>query len=159
MALQSALKKCSLFSSLSDSLLENISRSAAEKQYAAGSTLIQEGDTAEELHVLQEGKVAIQIVVPRDQGPAGRKVTVDIVGANECLGWAALLEPHTHSITGVCLQKVKVLSISGARLRLLIQDNPRIGSQIFQELVKTITSKLDETRQVLISERLSVGLK
>ncbi len=153
------LKKCEVFSRLSEADLEKVAGSALEKEYEAGTTVFEEGDSAEELLVLQEGRVALQMTLPKIEGRMSRRVTVDVVAKNEAIGWSALVEPFHYTLTAVCLQNVKALSISGNKLRWLLEDNPKIGYEVLKGLIKVVASRLDEARQVLVSERLLTGLK
>ncbi len=149
-----ALRECEIFSPLNHAELRKVASSVLEKQYDAGTILFWEGDSADELLVLEEGKIAVQMTLPEAPGQMGRKITVDVVNRNEIIGWSALVEPYTYTLTGVCLQAVKVLSISGNDIRRLIRDDHTIGYKILKQLIKVVASRLDDTRQVLISERL-----
>lgn len=60
------LKECQIFSALTYAELEQIGSSALEKQYEAGATIFAEGNRANELLVLQEGKVALQMTLPEE---------------------------------------------------------------------------------------------
>ncbi len=148
------LKACEVFSVLNGTELGQVASSVLEKQYDAGTVLFREGDSADEVLVLKEGKVAVQITLPEALGQMGRKITVDVVSRNEIVGWSALVEPYIYTLTGVCLQAVKVLSISGNELRRLVRDDHSIGYKLLKQLIKVVASRLDDTRQVLISERL-----
>ncbi len=154
MGAKQVLRECEIFSTLSEAELEKVASSGLEKEYEAGTTIFQEGDGAEELLVLQEGKVALQMTLPRAQAQMSRRITVDVVTKNEVVGWSAIVEPYVYTLTAVCLQKVKALSISGNKLRWLLRDNPKIGYEVLKELIKVVASRLDDTRQVLVSERL-----
>lgn len=158
MKMEQVLKECRLFSTLSGAALEKIASLAVEKDYDAGTTIFREGDSADYLLVLEEGRVALQIALPEAPGGMVRRGTVDVVTKNEVVGWSAIVEPYIYTLTAVCLQKTRVLSISGVKLRGLIRDNQVIGYEILKELVKVVASRLDDTRQVLISER-SLTLK
>lgn len=159
MAAKQVLRECDVFSTLSDAELEKVSGSILEKEYEAGTTIFQEGDNAEELLVLQEGKVAVQMTLPKAQLEMSRRITVDVVTRNEVVGWSAIVEPYMYTFTAVCLQKVRALSISGTKLRWLLRDNPEIGYEVLKGLIKVVASRLDDTRHVLVSERLLTGLK
>ncbi len=147
------LRGCELFSALSDSELKKIAASVLEKEYEAGATIFHEGNNADELLVLQEGKVAVQMILPRKAEQMSRRVSVEIVGKNDVLGWSAIAEPYVYTLTAVCLQKIKALSVSGNKLRRLLRDDHEIGYKVLNGLVKVIASRLYDTRQVLISER------
>ena len=147
------LRGYELFSALSDSELEKVAASVLEKEYEAGATIFHEGNNADELLVLQEGKVAVQMTLSRAQPGMSRRITVDLVTRNEVIGWSAIVEPCVYTLTAVCLQKVKAISVSGNKLRWLLRDDHEIGYEVLNELVKVIASRLQDTRQVLISER------
>ena len=89
----------------------------------------------------------------------GRSITVDLVTRDEMLDWSAIVEPYVHTSTAVCLQKATALSINGSKLERLLQDNQRIGHEVLKGLIKMGGSRLDDTRQVLVSERLLARLK
>ena len=154
MTAQQVLRECEVFSALTNAELEKVASSILEKEYEAGTTIFQEGDSAEELFVLQEGKVAVQMTLPKTQMQMSRRITVDVVTRNGVVGWSAIVEPFMYTLTAVCLQKVKVLSISGNKLRWLLQDDPKIGYGVMKGLIKVVASRLDDTRQLLVSERL-----
>ncbi len=154
MTAQQLLRECKVFSALTNAEMENIANLVLEKEYEPGAIIFREGGSAEELLVIQEGKVAVQMTLPKTQIQMSRRITVDIVTQNELVGWSAIVEPYTYTLTVVCLQKVKALSLSGNKLRWLLQDNPKIGYEVMRGLIKVVASRLNDTRQVLVSERL-----
>lgn len=153
MTAQKILRECEIFAALQNADLEKIAGFSLEKQYEAGTTILTEGDEAEELLLIQEGKVALQIVVPKSLTHMGRRVTVEILGKNEILGWSALVEPYVNMSTAICLHRVEALSLNGTKLRWLLQDNPVIGYGILKQLIKLVVLKLRDTRYLLITER------
>ena len=156
MTIKQVLRESRVFSTLSDAELEKVQSLVLEKQYEAGITLFREGDSATELLILQEGKVALQMTIPKRQAHGSRRLTVDVVSRNEVVGWSVIVEPYVYTLTAVCLQNVKALSISGIRLRNLLQDNPEIGFAVLGGLIKVVASRLYDTRRVLVSERLLI---
>ncbi len=159
MTVRQVLAQCDVFSGLNEAELEKISSSALEREYEAGATVFQEGDAAQELLVLQEGKVALQMTLPRVAAEASRRMTVDAVNKNEIIGWSAIVEPYIYTMSAICLQKTKALSISGTKLRTLMQENQMVGYLVLQGLIRVVASRLNETRQLLVSERLLTGGK
>ncbi len=158
MTAKKVLKESQVFSILPYAELEQIASSVLEKQYEAGTTIFKEGDSADELLVLQEGKVVLQMTLPEEHAQTSRKVSVDIVTRNEIVDWSAVVEPYVYSLTAVCLQKVKALSISGNKFRWLLEDNHNIGDVVRTGLIKVITSRLVETRRLPVSERLLTSM-
>ncbi len=156
---EEALRKCPVFSELSQTELKKIASLTEERECEAGATIFQKGDDANVVSVLHEGKVALQKTLLVTQSGPHRRVTVDIVNQNELISWSALLEPRTYLLSTVCLQKAKVLHINGIGLEGLLHDEPQVGHKILKELIKVVDSKLEETRNVLASERLVVMAK
>ncbi|MBI2830564.1 MAG: cyclic nucleotide-binding domain-containing protein [Chloroflexi bacterium] len=149
-----ALAKSQVFSALNDVELRKVANLTTEKEYEAGATIFREGEPAEELLVVQHGKIALQMSLSAPASQTTRRITVDIVGPNEIVGWSALVEPHVITLSSVCLQPVKALSVDGIKLRSLLGANHHIGYQVLSELIKVVASRLDDTRRVLVSERL-----
>jgi len=150
------LKDCPVFSALTGAELEKVAGLATAKEYAAGGTIFKGQGRAEELLVLEEGKVALQIDIPVNPPQPPRKVTVDMVGRNEVLGWSAFVEPDAYILTAVCLQNTRALSINSSKLRALMQQDCHLGYGLLSGLIKVANSRFHETIRVLVSERTFV---
>ncbi|MBI2830842.1 MAG: cyclic nucleotide-binding domain-containing protein [Chloroflexi bacterium] len=149
------LRNCTVFAPLTDSELDKVVNSLLilEKQYDPGTTIFKGGNSAEELLVVVEGKIALQEMLPNSQGQSNRRVTVDVITPGEVVGWSAIVQPYIYNFSAVCLQKVKVLSFSATKLRWLLENNREIGYKLLNGLIKVVASRLDDTRHVLVSER------
>ena len=156
---KSILKQCTVFSTLSDGELDLLVSLASEREYEAGTIIFHEGDSADDLIQVIDGRVAVQVTAQSKDKQPGRKITVDIVGKYELAGWSALVEPYKYTMAAVCLQKVTVFALNGIKLRRLMQNDIKISNEILRGLVKVIASRLNETRQLLISERLTQTIK
>jgi len=154
MTTKRTIRECSVFQLLSDDELEKVLSMAVDKEYEAGDVIFHQGSTADELFVIQEGKVALQMNLSVPLLQMSRSVTVDIQTSNDVLGWSAIVKPQIYTLTAVCLQRVKALAIGGVRLRSLLQDNQHVGHEVLNGLIDVVASRLDETRRLLISERL-----
>lgn len=153
MTAKNTLKQCLVFSTLGNAELEKVAGLTVERQYEAGATIFREQARAEELLVIEEGRVALQIEVPATPPQAPRKVTVDIADKNEMLGWSAFVEPGAYILTAVCLQNTRALAINSVRLRALMREDSHLGYEILSGLIRVINSRLQETFRVLVSER------
>src|SRR3989304_2660938 len=131
-----ALKNCGLFARLSDGELDKVASSAVERQFEAGSLIFAEGDDADEMLILQEGRVAIQMSLPRLEGRTSRRITVDIAATNDVIGWSSIVEPYEYSFAAVCVQRAVALCIAASSLRSLLRENPRIGEEVLKGLTR-----------------------
>jgi CRP-like cAMP-binding protein len=150
------LRQCRVFSALDEVALDAVAASLIEKEYEAGATIFAEGDPAVELLVVVEGKIALQMSASAVAGLPPRRITVDAIGRGEVVGWSAVVAPYRYTLSGVCLQDTKVLSISSNKLRWLMDDNRAIGFEILSGLSRVVATRLSDTRQVLVSERLPI---
>jgi CRP-like cAMP-binding protein len=142
--------KCKVFSALSAGETDRIAALVVDKTYEAGAVMFRENERADELFVLEEGKVALQmscVISP------GRKVTVDLVSKGDLVGWAPLVEPHIHKLTAICLQRSSVLAVDASRLRALLREDNAMCSKLMKGLAQDALSKLNDTRHLLVSER------
>ena len=153
MTAKQILREYHIFEPLGDAELDNIANISRTKEYEAGATIFTEKSSADELFVLESGKIALQMQLPFSQPQLSKKVTVDIVTPREVFGWSVLVSPYRYTLTAVCLEPTKVLATDGIKLRALIQNNHRMGYEVLSQLIKVVASRLDETCQVLISER------
>ncbi len=148
------LRRREFFSTLADEELRQVAAITSQRECEAGAAIFQEGEKADLLHLVTEGKVALLMVPPKAQASAGHRMTIDIVSGDQVFGWSAIVPPHVYTLTAVCLQNASILSISGTRLLQLFEDNPYMGYKVMKELIKVVASRLDDTRRVLLGERV-----
>src|SRR5512135_1878095 len=141
-----SLRRCRLFSNLKESDLAQIAALTEVKEFSAGATIFQEGTPADRLWVVEEGKVALQMVLSEGPGASVRRVTIDILTESELLGWSALVAPHVYTLAAVALQNTRALSVSGAGLRNLMDRNHDLGYDVTRGLAKVIADRLAATR-------------
>lgn len=155
MAAREVLRECPIFESLTDTQIGAIVGISKPRDFDPGASVFSEANNAEELFVLEKGKVALQMHLSVQQPQFSRRITVDIVNKGEPFGWSAVVEPHRYTLTAICLEPSKVLAIDGLRLKTLLHTDHQMGYEVLSRLINVVASRLDETRQVLISERLT----
>lgn len=153
MTVRATLKACDVFRGLSESDLDQVAGLGGFQDYVAGATVFAEGMPSDNLYVLESGKVVLQMQLPAPSSKSSRRVSVDVVTKNEVFGWSALVEPRRYTLMAVCLEPCKVVAIDGARLRALFDRNKAIGYDLLTRMIAVVASRLEETRQVLVSER------
>ncbi|MDP2718876.1 MAG: cyclic nucleotide-binding domain-containing protein [Dehalococcoidia bacterium] len=154
-AFKRVLKACATFAPLKDADLEEIAGMAVEKEYEAGDTIFRDGDKAREFYIIQVGKVAIQMLLPPSvHSQMGKRLTVDVVNPNGLFGWSAIIHPFTYGRSAICLQKVKALAVDGQKLNEFIKTKPDVGLLVLSGMIRVVTSRLNDTTQILVSERM-----
>ena len=148
-----ALKECQTFSRLTDDKLEKVAEICSQEVYEVGATIFQAGSMAEEVFILVDGKVALQMEAPMGQLQLRKRVTVETVGNRELFGWSGMVEPYIYTLSAICLRTSTVLIINAQKLSSLLQEDYLIAYEVLQGLASTISSRLHDTMQMLVTER------
>ena len=125
-----ALRECQVFQRLTDDQLEKLATLCSQEVHEAGATIFQVGNTAGQLFVLEEGKVALQIELPVRQSQLRKRVTVDVIAKGELFGWSGMVEPYSYTLSAICLQRATVLAIDAAKLSSLLRDDCPIAYEV-----------------------------
>jgi toluene monooxygenase system ferredoxin subunit len=134
----SALKLAELFAGISETTLDKIIGIANSETFDAGATLYKVGDPAEDVYVLESGRV--NFVIGREDrttaaGFALRK--------GEVFGWNALLEQYPYRIAAAtCLEKSSLLKINGREMLDVLDSDPVAGFVVMRRLSSLINRYL-----------------
>jgi CRP-like cAMP-binding protein len=103
-------------------------------RYAKGETLFHEGDLAETIHLVQEGRV-----VARRATPEGDVVTYSVMGPGEAFGEMAMLaDNHRRSSTIVALEPVVTLSLRFDEFSRLCDEHPGVQALLVRMLAQRV---------------------
>ena len=136
MSLIALLKSVALFNGLSDGELDSIAALCQQQSFPAGGTVVQQGDTGDELFIIQEGQVEIVVVGPLPERP------IVVLGKGQILGEMSLLDEGFRSATGRCAAPTTVQTIQGDQLITLCNRNHHIGYVVMRNLAADLSFKL-----------------
>ena len=134
----SALRLAELFAGISEATLERLIGIASSETLDGGATLYNVGDPADDVYVLESGR--INFVIGREDrttaaGFALRK--------GEVFGWNALLEHYPHRIAAAsCLEKSTLLKINGKTMLQVLESDPAAGFLVMRRLSSLINRYL-----------------
>jgi CRP-like cAMP-binding protein len=104
------------------------------RRYARGETLFHEGDLAETVHFLQEGRV-----VSRRTTPHGDVVTFAVLGPGEAFGEMAMLaDDHRRTSTIAAIEPVVTLTLRFDEFRRLCDEHPEVQDLLVAMLVQRV---------------------
>ena len=135
---QSALGAAELFAGISAATLKALTELAQTEEFDAGRSLYDVGDPAEDLFVLESGRV--EFLIGRDErvSPAGF-----MLHKGEVFGWAALLENQPQRIArATCLEKSRLLRINGKDALKVLEADPASGYPVMRRLAALIARYL-----------------
>jgi CRP/FNR family cyclic AMP-dependent transcriptional regulator len=151
------LRESNILKNLNDAQLEKLASIAISEGHPAGTLLYREGDPAHHFYLVEEGKVFLEMKT--DLGPArpALQVTTDVIIRGEGMGWSAFVEPHIYTLSAVCMDATKLVSLETTKLREIMEKDTELGYQLLKGINKLLSSRLSHTRILLVSER-ALGL-
>jgi CRP/FNR family transcriptional regulator, cyclic AMP receptor protein len=133
------------FRDMSEEFLDELREKSYARSFATGDLLVREGDPADEFFVLFAGKVALEIVLP-----ARPRTTIQTLGPGEVLGWSWLIPPHRWRLDARAVKPTRVLGLSAAHLRSVLNRRPEDGYRFLLRLLPVIAERLEHTRLQLL---------
>jgi CRP/FNR family transcriptional regulator, cyclic AMP receptor protein len=122
------LRNVSLFASCSNKDLEKIAKAGDELTMAAGSVLVDQGQTGREAFVILDGSATVR--------RNGKKVAT--LGAGAVVGELSLLDHGPRTATVVCDVETNVLVISQRNFMGVIDEVPALAHKLLATLAGRI---------------------
>jgi CRP-like cAMP-binding protein len=142
-----ALRNVELFEGASDELLAKVAEIAEEKTFVLGEMIFQEGEKAEWVYVLLEGKVRISI----DLTSKPTYITVAMIEKPQwAFGWSGIVAPYRYTASATCDVETRVLAIPGIKLEEILDEEPECGCHVMKKLTELISSRLRNSRMTLL---------
>jgi CRP-like cAMP-binding protein len=147
--IKETLRKCELFSGLSDEELNPIIELASVEEYKTGETIYKQGNLGTTLYVLSKGQVSLQ---------RGRRLNEDTIASStvyilretplrRIMGcWCTLLgEEHIQMCSAKCDRASKVVSMACSDLRKVFDKNPGIRIKTLEKFVIILRDRLESS--------------
>jgi CRP-like cAMP-binding protein len=141
------LREQPFLAGLTDWQLECLARSAQRSIIHAGNRVFREGEPADRLWLILDGRIVVDTRLP-DRGD----VTIDVLGPGDVLGWSWLFPPYRWHFGAVARETTLTIELDGPRIRELCQRDPALGYQFISSLFQIVTNRLQSTRRRLIDE-------
>lgn len=136
------IEQADFFYGTSMTFANAVMKIAEKESYKAGETIFTEGDPAEVLYVLIEGRVRIMI------GELGHIVYIVSKGG-EAFGWSTLVGRQSYSATAECLESTTLISFDRQRFQKILDNDPVSGQKLYKGLTKTLANRLLETYKMI----------
>jgi toluene monooxygenase system ferredoxin subunit len=134
----SALDVGELFHGLDRAILEKLGALARRESFEPGALLYRPGDPADDLFVLDSGRVEFLIGRGDRTAPGGF-----MLKKGEVFGWAALLDGYPARIASArCLEASSLLRINGKAALRVLESDPAAGFVVMRRLAGLIARYL-----------------
>ncbi len=134
----SALRACELFREVSAETVSRLDEVSRREEHSAGTALYDIGDPADDLYILESGRVEFEI---------GRDDRTRMAGfmlrKGEMFGWAALLQDHPRRIArATCIEPSTLLRLRGETVLSMLSQQTADGFIVMRQLSTLITRHL-----------------
>jgi len=154
--LASVLKRTALFESLDDVHLSELVKRGRRKRFGMGQSVFFEGDRAEGLYVMLEGRIKVFKLSPR-----GREQTLKIMGPGEPLGEVAVLSGEPYPASAEALEESEAFYIPRQAFLDLVSREPEVAMRLLAALsarLRSFASLIEDLSLRDVSERLAAHL-
>lgn len=143
-----SLRRVDIFSNLSDNELLQVASLCDVWRLPAGHVIFREGDTGNELFIIQEGCVRVAINTRGADGSLS-PATINTLHAGQSFGEMVLLDGATRTATISSIEPCVLLAIKGSDFEKLCNSNPRIGYCVMRNLAGDLSYKLRSSNLLL----------
>jgi CRP-like cAMP-binding protein len=130
---------------LDPAVLERFAALASPVAWDAGTVVYRQGDASSPLYLIDEGRVAMEIVVP-GRGP----LIVLTIGAGELFGWSGLVSDRPKASAARATIATTAWALDTDGLRALCDGDPTLGYTITRRILHVVAERLEQTRIQLI---------
>jgi CRP-like cAMP-binding protein len=130
-----------LFAGLAPDFLDLVEACARNVRVKAGTYLMHEDDSADEIFLLREGQVALEIAAPG----AGHRA-FQVIGPGGLIGLSWLVPPYRWAFDARARTPLRAISIDAACLRHKCDRDPALGYEVMQRFTPVIVERLHDTR-------------
>ena len=141
------LDKISLFSELSASDLEAVTKLAVTRNFPKNTMIICEGDQSDSLYVILAGKVKVFL-----SDEEGKEVTLNTQGEDEYFGELALLDSSPRSASVVTLEKTRLAIISKSSFEECMEKNTGIYLKVRRGQARRLRELSENVRSLALMD-------
>lgn len=117
------------------------------KTYAPGTLIFREGDTGDEMYIIQRGKVRVS------KDFSGKPHVIAVLDKGEFFGEMAIVSQLARSATVTAIDEVEALAFDRDGLLKMITRNPRIGLSIIDRLCRRLQAAHRKVQHLVQRDR------
>lgn len=154
MSILEVLKTSNIFEGLSEEVLAKIAAISHEQIHQPGEIIFTEGDIAQNLYILKEGKVALDANLSTRPGSVKRG-TIDVVLPGHAFGWSTILRSR-FTMGARAISRTETIAVDGEALHSLLAQDIATSAVVMERVVNIVDSRLTRTR-ITLAHFLSVA--
>lgn len=140
------LKKINLFENLFESELEKILRICLKQTYTKDAVIFKEGDPGDRCYIITAGSVRISKFIPNIGEEA-----LAVLKPGDYFGEMALVDNFPRSANAIANEDSVVFGINKTELDKILIEDRELGYKLLWTFTKTLSKRLRETNEKLMS--------
>ena len=136
------MKRAAMFEDLNETMISLLTPLFEVFSCQPGSIIFQQGDQAEYLYMVIDGKVDMSFK-PYDGNP----MTISHIDNGGFFGWSAVVGSDTYTSTALAIEGVKAVRIHGSDLREFCREHPEAGKEILERLADGVSSRWQDAHK------------
>ncbi|NOY67974.1 MAG: cyclic nucleotide-binding domain-containing protein [Deltaproteobacteria bacterium] len=152
------LDQIEAFQDLDDNQLSALLPLCEKIDFRRGEKLFKEGDPAQHLWVVMNGKVDLRFELPGDR-PTSADNTISTHDADDearkkILGWSCFVPPHKMRLSAYCTTRsCQTIRIAKKNLIELFEKDPLMGYHVLTYLIKVVGYRFHQFQEELAREK------
>ena len=133
------LNNFELLSTLEPTLIENLAAVGQERAINAGEWLFHEGESADALYLIVDGKMELKLHLDRTQDTY---IALNTLGKGDALGWSCLVEPYAYRLGAIAVKNTQLIKIDAGALREILKEHPDQGYILMQGITQAMATRM-----------------
>ncbi len=143
--LEHIIREHAFFAGADDDFCKLVVGCAKNVHFEAGQYLGHEGDPADHLYLLRQGRVAFEI-----KAPARAPIIFQTIGEGEIVGVSWLIPPYRWAYDARALDFVRAIAVDATCLRQKCEADHDLGYEMMKRFVPILIQRLHATRLQLL---------
>ena len=139
--LERVLRAHPFLAGLSEQDLEFMVGCAKNVVFKQGDFAFREGDPADDLFLLREGRLVLEV-----DAPGRGTVQIETLREGDVFGWSALVPPNRFDLDGRASERTRAIAFDGRCLANKFEADPRLGYLILRRLLALLHHRLERVR-------------
>ena len=140
------LKDVNSFQGLTDDQLQRLQAGCRQVEYQQGEQIFAEGETAEHVWVIQDGKTDLRFELPGR--PTTDENTISTAGVKETLGYSSFVPPYKYKLSAYCTSRTcSMVQIEKPFLLNLFENDPELGFVVISNLARVASTHFNELQR------------
>jgi len=140
------LEKVEIFKGFDKDQLNTVNKGGQKKEYFYGDRLFAEGENADRIWLVMEGRVDLRFDLPGRQ--TSEENTVFSITAAQTLGWSSFVPPFKYALSAyITTKSCKVLQITKEYLLECFEKDPRMGLMFMTNVAAIASMHFDQLQE------------